>query len=66
MATTNDGLADMHETCEECGRSTPHTVSVRILTESGKRQNAEFSREPYRVTECRVCGTTSTRRMNNA
>jgi rRNA maturation protein Nop10 len=66
MATKNDGLADMRETCENCGRSTPHTVTVRILTESGKRQNAEFSREPYRVKECRVCGDTTTLRMNNA
>ena len=66
MATKNDGLADMHEVCDSCGRSTPHTVTVRILTESGKRQNAEFSREPYRVSECQVCGETTSRRMNNA
>ncbi len=66
MATKNDGLADMSEACDNCGRLTPHTVSVRILTESGKRQNAEFSREPYRVKECHACGETTARRMNNA
>jgi hypothetical protein len=66
MATKRNGVDDMRETCEDCGRLTPHTVSVKILTESGKRQNAEFSREPYRVAECRRCGETSTRRMNNA
>ena len=66
MAIKHDGVADMAETCADCGRRTPHTVSVKILTESGKRQNAEFSREPYRVTECTVCGETTTQRMNNA
>jgi len=45
---------------------TPHDVAVEILTESTKPENAEFSREPYRVSECRVCGTTETVRMNNA
>jgi hypothetical protein len=66
MATKSDGVADIAEACEDCGRRTPHTVTVKILTESGKRQNAEFSREPYRVTECTICGQTTTRRMNNA
>jgi len=66
MATTNDGLADVSEDCEHCGRATPHAVSVEILTESRKRENAEFSREPYRVSECRVCGETTSTRMNNA
>jgi hypothetical protein len=66
MATKNDGVADMREDCENCGRPTPHSVAVKILTESGKRRNAEFSREPYRVSECRRCGETTSRRMNNA
>lgn len=66
MATRNNGMDDMREACEACGGLTPHTVTVKILTESGKRQNAEFSREPYRVSECHVCGETTTRRMNNA
>ncbi|MEF8886804.1 MAG: hypothetical protein V5A30_03285 [Haloarculaceae archaeon] len=66
MATTDDAVSTMAETCPDCGRETPHDVSVRILTESAKPDNAEFSREPYRVSECRVCGTTMTTRMNNA
>lgn len=66
MATKNSGLADMDEDCDSCGRATPHSVAVEILTESGKPENAEFSREPYRVSECRVCGQTTTTRMNNA
>jgi len=65
MATTNDG-ADMSEACTDCGRETSHAVSVRIQTESDKHENAEFSREPYRVSECRVCGETTKTRMNNA
>jgi hypothetical protein len=66
MATTDSGLADVTEDCGSCGRATPHSVAVKILTESGKRENAEFSREPYRVSECRLCGETTTTRMNNA
>ncbi|MFC4550723.1 MULTISPECIES: hypothetical protein [Halorussus] len=54
------------EACEACGEETPHIVSIEILTESQKRENAAFSREPYRVTECRVCGETTQQRMNNA
>jgi len=65
MATTNDGVG-MSEACADCGRDTPHAVSVQIQTESSKRENAEFSREPYRVSECQVCGATTSTRMNNA
>ncbi|WP_159899014.1 DUF7835 family putative zinc beta-ribbon protein [Salinirussus salinus] len=65
MATTNDAVTTMTEACSDCGRETPHEVNVRILTESTTPDNAEFSREPYRVSECRVCGTTTTTRMNN-
>jgi len=65
MAATNDD-ASMSEPCDDCGHETPHTVSVQIHTESDKRENAEFSREPYRVSECRVCGATTETRMNNA
>jgi rRNA maturation protein Nop10 len=56
----------MTEQCSTCGGLTPHSVAVKILTESGKRQNAEFSREPYRVSECRICGETTATRMNDA
>lgn len=56
----------MDEECPECDRVTTHNVSVQILTESLKDENAEFSREPYRVAECQVCGHEQTRRMNNA
>ncbi|MFB6183929.1 MAG: hypothetical protein ABEI96_05185 [Haloarculaceae archaeon] len=57
---------DRSERCESCGRDTPHHVSVRLLTESDQPENAHFSREPYRVTECQVCGTVTQTRMNNA
>lgn len=66
MATKNGGFADVTEDCETCGRTTPHSVTLEILTESGNPVNAEFSREPYRVSECRVCGQTTSTRMNNA
>jgi ribosomal protein L37E len=67
MATdTPSGLHDQTEHCEACGRDTQHSVSVEIRTESGKAENAEFSREPYRVTTCVACGSERSQRMNNA
>jgi hypothetical protein len=65
MATTPDD-PDMAEPCSTCDRETPHAVRVEILTESSQPENAAFSREPYRVSECQVCGTTTKIRMNNA
>lgn len=58
--------ADVHEMCSGCGRETPHDVSVKILTESSKPENAQFSREPYRVSVCQVCDAETSLRMNNA
>jgi hypothetical protein len=62
--TSVDG--DVKEECTECGRDTPHAVAIEIRTESQKRENAAFSREPYRVSTCRACGTEQAIRMNNA
>jgi hypothetical protein len=56
----------MLEPCAHCGHETPHEVRIEIRTESTKRQNAEFSREPYRVATCVACGDESAIRMNNA
>lgn len=66
MATQNQNFQAITESCTECERETPHEVTVQIRTESKKRENAEFSREPYRVAECQICGSTATQRMNNA
>jgi hypothetical protein len=65
MATSIDDDS-MPEMCEHCERETLHEVSIELRTESRKEQNAEFSREPYRVATCRVCGTANVLRMNNA
>ncbi len=66
MATKNQGFQAMVELCDNCERETSHDVSVEIRTESKKRENAEFSREPYRVTTCQACGKERSQRMNNA
>lgn len=66
MATQKHPSEAMTEHCEICGRETNHNVSVQIRTESRKQENAEFSREPYRVSECLACGNTISLRMNNA
>ena len=65
MATRIDDER-MAEKCEECNRETPHEVCIRLLTESKNEKNAQFSREPYRVSTCRACGAEETVRMNNA
>jgi hypothetical protein len=65
MATTEAATTDMTEYCSDCDRETPHEVTVTILTESAGRENAQYSREPYRVSECLTCGATTTTRMNN-
>jgi hypothetical protein len=56
----------MTELCESCGSETAHEVAVELRTESSQSENAEFSREPYRVTTCRACGEETSQRMNNA
>jgi len=66
MATTNESPATITEECESCARQTPHEVTVTLLTESDHAENAEFSREPYRIAECQGCGATTKTRMNNA
>ena len=57
---------DRFELCENCGSKTPHEVYIEIRTESSKQENAEYSREPYRISRCMDCGTESAIRMNNA
>jgi len=66
MASRTPSSEKMAESCDNCGRETAHSVSVELKTESTKAENAQFSREPYRVTECRVCGEQRSQRMNNA
>jgi hypothetical protein len=66
MASKQLDADGVHETCEHCGQERPHEVSIELKTESSKEENAEFSREPYRVAECTVCSTTNRTRMNNA
>jgi len=65
MATTNDSFNGMTEHCDACELETLHEVSVQIRTESLKKENAQFSREPY-LRECQRCGNRSSQRMNNA
>lgn len=62
----DDADGGMTERCETCGRDTPHDVSIQLRTESRQEENAEFSREPYRVSTCRRCGADRSIRMNNA
>ncbi|MGA9402366.1 hypothetical protein [Haladaptatus sp.] len=65
MSTTQSNTQETVEQCEHCDAKTTHRVFVTIITESDSETNAEFSREPYRVTECVQCGTESRQRMND-
>ncbi|UIP01118.1 hypothetical protein Hbl1158_07160 [Halobaculum sp. CBA1158] len=66
MATHPSGPERVTESCVDCGGETTHDVRVEIRTESRTEENAEFSREPYRITTCDECGTETATRMNNA
>lgn len=66
MATTDDSFNGITEYCDSCDLDTLHEVSVQLRTESRKEENAQFSREPYRVSECQRCGARTSQRMNNA
>jgi len=66
MATHPSDPELVTEACLECDGETKHDVRVEIRTESQKDENAEFSREPYRITTCSKCGSETATRMNNA
>lgn len=53
------------ENCRACGEQTLHGVRIELRTESTHGTNAVFSREPYRITRCRRCGTRDAIRMND-
>ena len=59
-------ISESTEWCETCDEETRHEVWIELVTESRKRSNAEFSREPYRVTRCTRCDDQRSKRMNNA
>lgn len=66
MSGRSESLDTVTDPCPDCDRETPHAVRIELRTESRKRENAQFSREPYRVATCRYCGRTTSQRMNNA
>ena len=66
MATQPSEPDSVREKCGQCDGETLHEVRVEIRTESEKEENAEFSREPYRVVTCTECGQETATRMNNA
>jgi hypothetical protein len=66
VTTTDTDNAELTKECDDCKRETLHIISVKILTESPKHENAQYSREPYRICECQVCEASERMRMNNA
>lgn len=65
MSTTQSNLKETVEQCENCTTKTQHRVTVELITESDDAENAEYSREPYRVTKCTQCGSELQQRMND-
>lgn len=64
-ATDGPNATDIVEECDDCGEETAHDVAIQIRAESEQAENAQFSREPYRITECRSCGLTASERLND-
>lgn len=65
MATTSPH-AGVVEFCEACDEDVPHSVQIELRFENDASENAAYSREPYRVTECLDCGSVNAVRMNDA
>jgi len=63
--TQRAATTETEEYCDACEEAQPVAVSITIHTESPARENAAFSREPYRITECLGCGATTKTRMND-
>lgn len=68
MAAKKPHHVQLVESCTGCGEDTEHQVRLQILEENNSpdRESRSFSREPYRVSKCAVCGETERVRMNNA
>ncbi|WP_435182635.1 hypothetical protein [Halobellus sp. EA9] len=66
MSKSQPTVTELTEYCDACDARTPHEVSIELKTESKKRTNRAFSREPYRVTKCHTCGGERSQRMNDA
>lgn len=56
---------DVIEWCDHCLAETPHTVAIRILSESDEPDKEAYSRQPYRQTQCRDCGEADMIRLND-
>lgn len=64
--TTTAPPSDLTEFCEDCQCETPHGVTIQLRIENADSEHAKCSREPYRVSECRRCESSTAQRMNDA
>ncbi|WP_438267241.1 DUF7835 family putative zinc beta-ribbon protein [Haladaptatus pallidirubidus] len=65
MGAKRSANSQLVERCDSCAAMTPHEVTIKLITESEESQNAVYSHEPYRITECQSCAATSKQRMND-
>ncbi|MEE6211045.1 hypothetical protein U3A55_12910 [Salarchaeum sp. III] len=54
------------EPCPVCDATTTHAVAIELRQECPDGDNSAYSREPYRVTECTVCGASRASRVRSA
>ncbi|QDX39941.1 hypothetical protein [Salarchaeum sp. JOR-1] len=54
------------EPCPVCDATTTHLVTIELRQEGPDGENCAYSREPYRVTECTVCGRSRASRVRSA
>ncbi|MGB9986682.1 hypothetical protein [Salarchaeum japonicum] len=54
------------EPCPICEATTQHVVTIEVRQERPDGENCAYSREPYRVTECTVCGDSRASRVRSA
>lgn len=53
-------INEVVEYCERCGRDTVHGVRISVAEMGSNGDNAKFSREPQRLSQCVDCGDTKT------
>lgn len=64
-AGETDGVDDVIEWCDRCRDETAHAVAIHIRAESDEPENAAFSRQPYRRSQCLSCDEASLVRLND-
>lgn len=66
MAKPNASGDSMRERCATCDEVRAHEISIDLLVGSEDGADQNYSRDPYRIAECQVCGSTTKVRLTSA